>query len=78
MFDLLKPGGRLLVTTPVAHMDWACKTLERLGLNQQRTSPHSHLIYFKDIPLFTPVDTRVVKLIGQLVKFTKVAKKRSD
>ena len=74
MFDLLKPGGRLLVTTPVPHMDWACKTLERIGLNQQRTSPHSHLIYFKDIPLFTPVDTRVVKLIGQWGKFTKVAK----
>jgi hypothetical protein len=74
MFDLLKPGGRLLVTTPVPHMDWACKTLERIGLNQQRTSPHSHLIYFKDIPFFTPVDTRVVKLIGQWGKFTKVAK----
>jgi len=71
MFDLLKPGGQLLVTTPVPHMDWACKTLERLGLNQVRTSPHDHLIYFKDIPLFEPVDTRIVKLIGQWGKFRK-------
>jgi 2-polyprenyl-3-methyl-5-hydroxy-6-metoxy-1,4-benzoquinol methylase len=73
MFDLLKPNGRLLVTTPVPHMDWACKTLERIGLNQKRTSPHDHLIYFKEIPLFEPVDTRVVKLIGQWGKFRKPA-----
>jgi SAM-dependent methyltransferase len=71
MFDLLKPGGLLFVTTPVPHMDWVCKTLERLGLNQKRTSPHDHLIYFKDVPLFEPVDTRIVKLIGQWGKFRK-------
>jgi 2-polyprenyl-3-methyl-5-hydroxy-6-metoxy-1,4-benzoquinol methylase len=71
IFQLLKPGGQMLVTTPVPHMDWACKILERVGLNQQRTSPHSHLIYFKDVPLFEPVDTRVVKLIGQWGKFRK-------
>jgi len=73
MYDLLRPDGRLLVTTPVPHMDWACKTLEAVGLNQKRTSPHDHLIYFKDIPLFEPVDTRVVKLIGQWGKFRKPA-----
>ncbi len=73
IFALLKPGGRMLVTTPVPHMDWACKILERVGLNQQRTSPHDHLIYFKDIPLFEPEETRVVKLIGQWGKFRKPA-----
>jgi 2-polyprenyl-3-methyl-5-hydroxy-6-metoxy-1,4-benzoquinol methylase len=71
MYDLLRPGGKLLITTPVPHMDWACKILERVGLNQQRTSPHDHLTYFKDIPLFEPVDTRIVKLIGQWGKFRK-------
>jgi 2-polyprenyl-3-methyl-5-hydroxy-6-metoxy-1,4-benzoquinol methylase len=71
MYDLLRPGGMLLVTTPVPHMDWACKILERVGLNQRRTSPHDHLTYFKDIPLFEPVDTRIVKLIGQWGKFRK-------
>ena len=74
MYDLLRPGGMLLVTTPVPHMDWACKILERVGLNQRRTSPHDHLTYFKDIPLFEPVDTRIVKLIGQWGKFRKPAR----
>jgi 2-polyprenyl-3-methyl-5-hydroxy-6-metoxy-1,4-benzoquinol methylase len=73
MSDLLRPDGRLLVTTPVPHMDWACKMLEAVGLNQTRTSPHDHLIYFKDIPHFKPVDTRIVKLIGQWGKFKKAA-----
>ncbi len=73
MYDLLKPGGELLVTTPVPHMDWVCKGLEVLRLNQARTSPHDHLIYFKDIPFFEPVDTRIVKLIGQWGKFRKSA-----
>ena len=81
MFDLLKPEGQLLVTTPVPHMDWVCKMLEVLGLNQQRTSPHDHLIYFKDLPLFEPLDTRTVKLIGQWGKFRKppdaLSKRRS-
>jgi len=54
-YDLLKPGGQLLLTSPVPHMDWAMKLLERLGLNQQRTSPHSNLVYFDKIPLFEPV-----------------------
>jgi predicted SAM-dependent methyltransferase len=71
MFDLLKPGGMLLVTTPVPHMDWACKLLEFSGLNQRRTSPHDHLIYFKDIPHFELADSRIVKLIGQWGKFRK-------
>jgi 2-polyprenyl-3-methyl-5-hydroxy-6-metoxy-1,4-benzoquinol methylase len=71
MFDLLRPGGSLLITTPVPHMDWACKLLERIGLNQKRTSPHDHLIYFEDVPLFTIDDARTVKLIGQWGKFRK-------
>src|SRR5882724_9230347 len=49
-YQLLKPGGMLMVTTPVPHMDWAMKLLEGVGLNQKRTSPHDHLIYLKDVP----------------------------
>lgn len=45
--DLLKPGGSLLVTTPLPHADWIMKTLESLGLNQKRTSPHSNLHYLQ-------------------------------
>jgi len=44
---LLKPGGSLLVTTPLPHADWIMKTLESLGLNQKRTSPHSNLHYLQ-------------------------------
>jgi SAM-dependent methyltransferase len=51
-FDLLRPGGLLLLTSPVPHMDWVMKILEWLGLNQIRTSPHSNLTYFERIPLF--------------------------
>jgi SAM-dependent methyltransferase len=54
-YDLLKPGGMMLLTSPVPHMDWVMKGLERLGLNQRRTSPHSNLVYFEHIPLFDRV-----------------------
>jgi len=52
---LLKPGGLLLLTSPVPHMDWVMKALEAVGLNQRRTSPHDHLVYFEDLPSFEPV-----------------------
>jgi cyclopropane fatty-acyl-phospholipid synthase-like methyltransferase len=47
--QLLKPGGRLLVTTPMPHADWFLKILEALRLTQQRTSPHSNLRYLKTV-----------------------------
>jgi SAM-dependent methyltransferase len=78
MYDLLKPGGMLVVTTPVPGMDWLCKLLETMGVNQKRTSPHDHLIDFKDIPFFEPVETRTVKLIGQWGKFRKPSRRASD
>lgn len=45
--------------------------LEFLGLNHKRTSPHDWLIYFKDIPLFEPVETKNVALIAQWEIFRK-------
>jgi SAM-dependent methyltransferase len=55
---LLKPGGLLLITSPVPHMDWVMKLLEAVGLNQRRTSPHDHLVYFENLRLFEPVSLR--------------------
>ena len=63
--DLLKPGGLLMLTSPVPHMDWAMKTLEVLGLNQKRTSPHSNLTYFKQIPRFEPVELKTKAGLAQ-------------
>jgi 2-polyprenyl-3-methyl-5-hydroxy-6-metoxy-1,4-benzoquinol methylase len=68
LFDILKPGGLLMLTSPLPHMDWMCFLLELLGLNQKRTSPHSHLIYFKDLPLFEPLE---IKIIGGIVQWGK-------
>jgi SAM-dependent methyltransferase len=54
--DLLKPGGLLMLTSPVPHMDWAMKTLEALGLNQK---------YFSKIPDFEPVELKTKAGLAQ-------------
>ena len=64
-YDLLKNEGRLLVTTPLPHMDWLLKLLENMGLNQKRTSPHNHLIYLSKLELFTPVELKKVGGMAQ-------------
>ena len=69
--DILRPGGLLMLTSPVPHMDWLCKVLEFIGLNQKRTSPHDHLIYLRDIPFFQPLQLKTVGLIGQWGVFRK-------
>jgi len=71
MHDLLSPHGQLFLTSPLPHMDWACKALEALGLNQKRTSLHDHLIYFQDIPFFEPIEIRTVGVMVQWGKFRK-------
>ena len=48
-FSLLKKGGKMLITTPVPHMDWFLRMLEFLNLNQKRTSPHNNLLYIKKL-----------------------------
>jgi len=69
--DLLKPGGRLLLTSPLPHMDWVMRILERLGLNQKRTSPHDHLVYFQEVPHFEQKQIKIVALLSQWGIFHK-------
>lgn len=69
--DLLKPGGKLFVTTPLPHMDWACRTLEILGLNQTRSSKHTHLIYLEKVPHLKLVKKQVMGFMSQWGIFTK-------
>ncbi len=64
-FALLRPGGKLLLTSPVPEMDWAMQLLEAVGLNQKRTSPHDHLIDFRTIPYFEALDLRRVAGLSQ-------------
>lgn len=51
-YDLLKPGGKLMISTPVPQTDWVLKILEKIGLNQTRTSPHTHLIDLRKVNNF--------------------------
>jgi len=70
-FELLKPGGRLVATSPVPEMDWFLRMLELSGLNQKRTSPHEFLIDFRTIPLFKLTSYRRIAGLSQWGIFTK-------
>jgi cyclopropane fatty-acyl-phospholipid synthase-like methyltransferase len=63
--ELLKPDGRLFLTTPVPRMDPVCKFLEALRLLQRRTSPHSHLIDLRRFPYFEVVERRIKAGVSQ-------------
>lgn len=71
-YDLLKPGGLMLITTPMPHADWLLKLLEHLHLTQKRTSAHSNLVYLRDIRGFSPGKVRSPFGIGQWAVFRKV------
>lgn len=68
---LLKPGGKLLVTTPLPSCDWVMKILEGIGLNQKRTSPHSHLHKLTSVGGLELIDYKVVAGLSQWGVFQK-------
>jgi SAM-dependent methyltransferase len=70
-YDLLAPGGRLMLTSPLPRMDWAMRLLEALRLNQRRSSPHDHLIDFRQVPLFEEKQIRIVACLSQWGVFRK-------
>ena len=70
-YELLKAGGKLMLTSPLPHRDWVLNLLELVGLNQKRTSSHSQLVYFKDVPYFKYKDIKIVGFLSQWGIFTK-------
>lgn len=68
---LLKPGGKLLVTTPRPDRDWVMRLLETLGLNQPRTSPHDHLVDLNRVSGFSGKQVRIVAGLSQWAVFVK-------
>ena len=72
-YDLLRPGGLLMLTSPLPGMDWMCRGLELLGLNQPRTSPHCNLTDFTKLPLFKRVALITPLHLVQWGIFTKPA-----
>lgn len=70
-YDILKPGGMLMITTPVPYMDWALKILEQIGLNQKRTSPHDNLTYLGKVPYFRSKNIKKIACMAQWGIFIK-------
>lgn len=70
-FELLRPGGKLMITTPVPGGDWVLKILETIGLNQTRTSPHTHLKDLSTVKLFDISYYKNQFGLSQWVVFTK-------
>lgn len=68
---LLKPGGKLMVTTPLPRADRVLRMLERCGLSQKRTTPHDHLVDLKQVPYFREKEIRIVGLLSQWAVLTR-------
>ena len=76
-YDLLKPGGRLLLTTPAPGGDWFLKILEAAGFNQKRTSAHSHLIDVRTVKLFEVVYYKQILGLSQWAILKKIMRESS-
>ena len=65
---LCKEDGYILLSSPHPDWDWVMKLLERLHLNQRRTSEHSNLTDFETIDLI-PVELKRPLFIHQVALF---------
>ncbi|MGA2617607.1 MAG: methyltransferase domain-containing protein [Thermoguttaceae bacterium] len=71
-YELLRPGGRLLLTTPRPGADWLLKVLEWCGLSQRRTSPHDRLVDLGTVGQFERKQVWLVGLLSQWAVFQKL------
>ena len=69
--ELLRPGGKLLVTTPLPSRDWVLRLLEHCGLTQRRTSPHTNLVDLHQLEGFQRRRIRCVAGLAQWGVFEK-------
>lgn len=65
---LCKEDGLILLSSPHPDWDWVMILLERLHLNQRRTSEHSNLTDFRSIDLI-PVEFKRPLFIHQVALF---------
>ena len=65
---LCRPDGLIILSSPHPRWDWLMQILERIGLNQRRTSEHTNLTDFSEIPLAAKVRKRPL-LIHQVAVF---------
>jgi 2-polyprenyl-3-methyl-5-hydroxy-6-metoxy-1,4-benzoquinol methylase len=70
-WEILKFGGKLMMTTPVPGMDWLLRIMEYIGLNQKRTSPHNNLTYLKNVSLFKNKKIKTIMFLSQWGIFIK-------
>lgn len=70
-YTILKPGGKLMITTPLPRTDWVLRVLEWCGLNQKRMSPHDHLVDLRKIAYFENKEIKIVGFLSQWAVLTR-------
>jgi len=70
-YEILREGGRMMITTPVPRWDRLLRLLELLRLNQRRTGPHDHLVDLREVPMFEKKEIRIVAGLSQWAVFHK-------
>ncbi len=70
-YDILREGGRMMITTPVPRMDWLLRVLELLGLNQPRVTPHDNLLDLRGVEQFEHKEIRTIYGLTQWAVFEK-------
>lgn len=70
---MLKPGGLLILSSPVPHLDWLSRILEKIGLFQDRETAHVNLFYLHQISSpFKLIYKKILLWIDQFGVYKKV------